>query len=268
MSHEAASIDAPPGQSTEYTAARRPGESQLLGLVRMMFGIVVIVAGAIFFASLLAGLAILVLWLRDGSEGVIEFYQEWRFDFRLRTLVGAAAIGSLYIGVAAATVTAAIVRGRRGWQMLLAFTPTVRGSRKMMIAIIAATLVYAVGATLAISLSRTTQVIISGATDYALVGVITANLVLLAPMAEELFFRGWLYTGLRNRLPFWPSFLTTAALFAAFHWYAEHQRVLLVLPLAIALGLLREVSGSIRPTIALHTVYNLIIIVIVTLLEI
>jgi membrane protease YdiL (CAAX protease family) len=87
-----------------------------------------------------------------------------------------------------------------------------------------------------------------------------ANLVIFAPAVEELFFRGWLYTGLRRRFGFGTTLFATALLFAAFHW--EPRRMILVLPLAFALGFIREQTGSIAPTIALHAFYNLVIVVI------
>ena len=100
-----------------------------------------------------------------------------------------------------------------------------------------------------------------GPTDFLLLGTLTTNLVILAPLAEELVFRGWLYTALRARWRFLPSFLLTAAAFTAIH-YDNHRHVLRVLPLALAVGLLRELTGSIRPTIALHAAYNFLIVAI------
>jgi len=106
---------------------------------------------------------------------------------------------------------------------------------------------------------------LDGPTDKTLVGLIMLNLVVLAPLAEELFFRGWLFTALRLRFGFIPVLLVVSALFAAFHWDRRHM--ILVLPLAFALGLIREQAGSIKPTIALHAAYNLTIIAVTLLVQ-
>ena len=158
-----------------------------------------------------------------------------------------------------ATIAAALWRGKSGWTDLVAFKK-VRLARRRTVALFLGSLGYAALASLALERMQAHRVIIDGPTDLVLVATIVTNLVMLAPLAEELVFRGWLYTGLRARFGFWPSFLVTALAFAAIHWDPNHRRILLVLPLAVALGLLREVSGSIKPTILLHGCYNLIII--------
>ena len=43
------------------------------------------------------------------------------------------------------------------------------------------------------------------------------SLVVLAPLGEELLFRGLLLRGLARRMPFWPAALISAALFASAH---------------------------------------------------
>jgi len=43
--------------------------------------------------------------------------------------------------------------------------------------------------------------------------------------------------------------------------------MILVLPLAFTLGLIREQAGSIKPTIALHAAYNLTIIAVTLLVQ-
>jgi membrane protease YdiL (CAAX protease family) len=50
--------------------------------------------------------------------------------------------------------------------------------------------------------------------------------------------------------------LGTAALFAFLHYEKTHLYALAIFPLGLALGLMREWSGSIKPTIAFHAVYN------------
>lgn len=76
---------------------------------------------------------------------------------------------------------------------------------------------------------------------------------LLAPLAEELFFRGMVFGWLR-RWGFWLAALVSAGLFGLAHG------VNVVLPASFALGLLNalayERSGSIWPAIVSHVTFN------------
>jgi membrane protease YdiL (CAAX protease family) len=246
-----------PGDVPEGRPPARPPPVPLrpLALSLSLFGIA---GGALLICCLLAVAALLWLVADLGREGASDLYQDLRFDTVLKTQVGAFVVSGLYLGVAIATVGAAVLRGRRDWGRLVALD-RVRHWRDLAV-IAAITLVYITLATYAVEHARDRSLLISGPTDVLLAGTIVVNLVILAPVAEELLFRGWLYTGLRGRLGFAPSFLLTVASFAAIHWDPGHRRILQVLPLAIALGILRERAGSIKPTIALHAVYNLIII--------
>lgn len=238
------------------------GSPPTISLLRLAASVVLIALGAIAIAALLAVLALLALYARFGLEGLTELYQDLRFDPALKTEVGAVVVGTFYVSVAAATIGAARWRDRRGWRQHIAWAP-VGGRRGPILGIAAAMLVYAAVTTHLLILSQHRfGVRIIGQTDYVMLGIFAANLVLIAPCAEEIFFRGWLYTNMRQRLAFWPSYLTTTALFAAIHWDAHRPRVLFILPLALALGFVREVTGSIKPTIALHVAYNLIIVTI------
>jgi membrane protease YdiL (CAAX protease family) len=233
-----------------------------LALPLLVLSIPLIGAGALVFCGLIVAGFVLVLYVQGGHDGVVDFYQEQRFDIPLQTQIRATVVSTLYVGLAVATIGAATLRGGRKWASLVAFSP-IRGNRKTIASIVGATLAYAT----IVTLSQDHRVIVSGPTDLVLLGTFAANLVILAPCAEELLFRGWLYTGLRQRIAFWPSFLITTSIFAAIHWDPNHRRIFLVLPLAAAASLLREVTGSIRPTIALHAVYNLIIVVLALYLE-
>jgi membrane protease YdiL (CAAX protease family) len=79
--------------------------------------------------------------------------------------------------------------------------------------------------------------------------------VVIAPLGEEMFFRGFLWTGLRK---YWNAPLT--ALFTAGAWLVVHvnvaQIVFLLVP-ALLISIARHVSGSVRATILIHATYNL-----------
>ncbi len=55
-----------------------------------------------------------------------------------------------------------------------------------------------------------------GSAPWQLVLMVIA-LVVLAPLGEELLFRGLLLRGLVRRMPFWPAALISSVLFAAAH---------------------------------------------------
>ena len=253
MDQEAAStIDADADTRRPEDARAKP-----LGPLALVFGVVAVACAALALCALVVVVALLILTARLGAEGRVEFLQDLRFDLPLRIRLGAGGIAIFYTGMAAATIGLARWRGGAAWPSIVALNQTRRAWRRTL-ALIAASLAYAIAASLALERMQTHRVIVDGPTDLVLVATILANLVVLAPIAEELVFRGWIYTGLRARFGLWPSFLVTAVAFAAWHW--DPRRILLVLPLAVALGLLREIAGSIKPTILLHGCYNLIIV--------
>lgn len=85
-----------------------------------------------------------------------------------------------------------------------------------------------------------------------LVAFIAAAIV--APVAEELLFRGFLYRGLRDRWGIIAGAVVSSVLFALFHLVPG------VIPAIILMGLvfaaLYELTDSVWPPILLHGVYN------------
>ena len=79
----------------------------------------------------------------------------------------------------------------------------------------------------------------------------------VAPIAEEFFFRGFFFGALRNWKGPWPAAILTGLVFGAIHIGSAEAAFLL--PLAFfgfALCLLRERTGSLYPGIALHCINN------------
>jgi len=79
----------------------------------------------------------------------------------------------------------------------------------------------------------------------------------IAPLAEELFFRGYFYGALRNWRGPWPAALVTGLVFGAIH--AGGTDAVFLVPLAVlgaALCFVREQTGSLLPCIALHALNN------------
>jgi len=76
----------------------------------------------------------------------------------------------------------------------------------------------------------------------------------IAPMAEEFFFRGFLFGALRGYLKLWPAALITGLVFGLIHFKLEFLAPLAVL--GVALCLLYAQTGSLLPCIALHSLNN------------
>ncbi len=76
----------------------------------------------------------------------------------------------------------------------------------------------------------------------------------IAPLAEEMFFRGLVQTALRYLLKHpWPAVFLTAALFAlVHHWWTWPQ----IFFLGICLGYVYERTGNLWASITLHALFN------------
>jgi membrane protease YdiL (CAAX protease family) len=79
----------------------------------------------------------------------------------------------------------------------------------------------------------------------------------IAPIAEEVFFRGYFYGALRNWRGPWPAALLTGLVFGAIHGGSADAVFLVPLAiLGVMLCVVREQTGSLLPCIALHTFNN------------
>jgi hypothetical protein len=88
--------------------------------------------------------------------------------------------------------------------------------------------------------------------------VAVARACVLAPLGEELLFRGALFGWLRRRLNAAPTIMVTAALFAIIHM------IPVALPFAFVFGLgagwIRERTGSTTPFLLMHVLNNVALI--------
>jgi len=85
--------------------------------------------------------------------------------------------------------------------------------------------------------------------------------VVVAPVTEEVLFRGMLYLPLRSRMGPVAGALAACALFAAVHFYAVGLVYLFVM--ALILTALFEVTGSLYLPMVAHAVHNAVTIVVV-----
>jgi membrane protease YdiL (CAAX protease family) len=97
-----------------------------------------------------------------------------------------------------------------------------------------------------------------GADESTVALIAVAFLVaVVAPVAEEFFFRGYFFTALRNWRGLWPAAVITGLVFGAIH--VGSSPIGFLVPLAffgIALCLLYARTGSLYPCIVLHCANN------------
>jgi uncharacterized protein len=99
-----------------------------------------------------------------------------------------------------------------------------------------------------------------GANETTALLVLSAALTcVIAPIAEEFLFRGFIFTSLRSWRGVWPAAVITGLLFGAVH--AGSAPAVDLVPLAVlglGLCLLYRATGSLYPCIAAHCVNNTI----------
>jgi membrane protease YdiL (CAAX protease family) len=86
------------------------------------------------------------------------------------------------------------------------------------------------------------------------------SLVVIAPIAEEVLFRGYLFGKLKNIVPIWLAVLVTSIIFGVFHLINSGNfawnLAIDTFVLSIVLCLLRVMTGNIWASILLHMVKN------------
>ncbi|MDP8956155.1 MAG: CPBP family intramembrane metalloprotease, partial [Actinomycetota bacterium] len=80
--------------------------------------------------------------------------------------------------------------------------------------------------------------------------------VVVAPIGEEIFFRGFLHKGLRRRFPMWAAAVLSSLLFGLVHYYPLLIPALFVVGLGLAL--LYERRQSLLAPVVAHAAFNII----------
>jgi uncharacterized protein len=110
------------------------------------------------------------------------------------------------------------------------------------------------------------------AADPALAPYFALGAVVVAPIAEELFFRGMLFQALRDRIGLWAGMTLSALLFAGAHVQiggeagANALIVAIIFPLGMLLAWLFQRRGSLLVPIVVHAVFNGVQVALLTLL--
>jgi membrane protease YdiL (CAAX protease family) len=167
----------------------------------------------------------------------------------------------IYFALSLAILTLARIRGGKAWRSLIAWKPwSIWRAKRSYWIIGGCALVYSLIANAAIAYlyppSKDWFSVPHDNLSSALQLFVLA--VIFAPIAEELMFRGWIYTALRARFGFWIALFVSSAIFAGLHYEDTHIYALAVFPVGLALGALRETSGSLKASISFHAFFNMV----------
>jgi uncharacterized protein len=82
--------------------------------------------------------------------------------------------------------------------------------------------------------------------------------IVVAPVAEELFFRAFFYRALRTRLRVWSAALIDGVVFGSLHFQGTDTAIILPVIALVGVGLclVYELTGSIFAVIAIHAAFN------------
>jgi uncharacterized protein len=82
--------------------------------------------------------------------------------------------------------------------------------------------------------------------------------IVVAPVTEEFFFRGFFYRALRTRLSVWAAALIDGVVFGALHFQGPNSAVILPVIAVFGVGqcLVYERTGSLFAVIAIHAAFN------------
>ena len=212
-------------------------------------------------AQVLAGLALLLV-VTLLQVGVVSI-----FDSELESIGGRI---SVQVCLAASMVGVAFLMARPG---SIANAASLGFRRPVVPALRPATLAYLayIGCAILIALliqpeqdDVTEQL---GYGDSATADVIVAALVIgVAPLTEELFFRGFMFAGLRRRMPFIAAAVISAGVWGLFHYTGSGTWgvVIQLAAFGVILSWLYQRTGSIWPPVAVHALNNALAFAILT----
>lgn len=98
-----------------------------------------------------------------------------------------------------------------------------------------------------------------GTDEGSAVSIVAAGIliVVVAPLSEELFFRGFMFSGLRRSISLWPAALVSALVWGALHLGGGNVGVVIQLSIfGVILAWLYERSGTLWAPIIAHTINN------------
>lgn len=223
--------------------------------------LVIIIAGAACFALIGAAL-FAIAYGAQGQAGVRALAS--MFDLsRLGALSGAnatalfALAAMLYASIIGGVLIAARLWGGRSFRDLVAWHgPYPQWRMRYWPWLLAIPLYHLVAGTLLRLLYPEISMNLRLPAEALALGLSFLAIVILAPLAEELFFRGWLYGALRARLSANVAIFVCAFVFAIAHWDGMGLYPIAVFAPGLVLTIIRERTGSAKATFLVHAIYN------------
>ena len=234
-----------------------PPDASAVGISPKPWGIPAILA-ALTIPGLLWGASLAIAITQDGAE---DFTDSEIVTGLILTMVLDVALIGLAAGLA-------LQRYRLSWAQLglrpfdrrFWWLPLVVATAAHLGIIVYALTLTAIGAGAAVPEQEIDELFESRAV-LPLVGVVT---VLMAPLAEEIFFRGFIFPGLLRPFGLGGAMAASGLLFGAFH-ITSPDTVGLIVPFGLVGALfawLYHRTGSLWPSVAAHLVFNLVSFVI------
>ena len=241
------------GEPTPYPATAGATIPRLHGRdVAWMFAVLIVGGGAMILA------AVAVVWFAGGDgRGLWE-----------RPLVFVATTLLAQTALMAGSVALVAVRIRRlPWS-----TIGMRGFRRHWVVTapllaVALVLLVEVVDRLAGTPVRETEIRMLAPVGFSWVALVLMVAIggILAPIGEEMLFRGALYTWLRDKWGVWPAVAGSSVIFGAFHVNPYWAVVTAVI--GVVLAMVYEKSGSMWPAAMVHGTYNSLGITLIYLTE-
>lgn len=234
-------------------------------------------------------------WEPRGDEPASAFPVPWRllaplgvfllvqFVVTVLTLLGVALLGEdqftpiaiVVTGVANVAVALAWVQVRHPGQVRRLFGPVrtnladaARGAGLGVLAYLGANVALSTLITYVVTrsgneLPPVQEELQAALTDPGIGLLVSAVVVLLVPLGEELLFRGMLFSALRDRVPLWPAIGLSSLVFGLTH--VEPLAIVLTFPAGMlwAWGFHRR--GTLVTAVVAHAVFNLINVVLLRL---
>ena len=110
----------------------------------------------------------------------------------------------------------------------------------------------------------TQQALSNSATVSGLLPLVLLSGVIIAPIAEEIVFRGYFYKAFRDRFKPWYAIVMSAALFSAIH--LEPLAAVQLFVIGVVLAYMYEKTDNLMAPIALHMLNNAVAFLVVALI--
>ncbi len=247
-----------PDTDTQPTAPRS------LGLLALLASLVAIAVGIGVWLGVFAVIIFAIATLFDGMGivyGLIEDFERFDprrlgSDFGAQRAVFAGGV-VIYLAALASLVCVARLFGGRSMACMLGWTGSWPAMTRTGWLLMACALAYHVvaGSALRYFFPEFALWIIPPGDAISLI-LSFVMIVILAPLVEELFFRGWLFGSLRARFSAVVTILATAVLFAIVHMDPTGLYPIAVLAPGLVLSVIRERTGSVKPAVMAHALYN------------